>query len=110
MPRIKITANIPTYDGRDYAYLGVVNIAADFPLSAQLSDRTASLRLAVKPYRIVADGTSEIYLHHPDISRTITIANMAIESLPQGVGILPLAAQLIAANIAEWSTAEVVDG
>jgi hypothetical protein len=108
--RIRITQNIPTYNGSSYPNLGVVGINGGFPLAAELSDRKAGVQLVVQPYRLVQDGDNQIYLKHPDISRAITLAGLAIEDFPLDVGILPLAAQLIAANIAEWSTAEVIDG
>jgi hypothetical protein len=107
MAKIQLTENIPTADDRTFPYLGVVQLVANFPVNPS-TDRIASLKFCVQPYRIVQDGDAEIRVPHPDIEKCVTLPNVTLDMLPAG-SIVEVAKVLIVTNIPEWASAEVVD-
>jgi hypothetical protein len=102
MSKIQLAENIPTHEGKEYPYLAVVQVVGKFPIATEFSARNASVELVVVPYRVVQDGAEEIRIAHPTIERTLTVEQFSPSTLS------PLAAALIAANIAEWASAEVI--
>ena len=102
MSKIQLTENIPTHEGKDYPYLAVIQVIGKFPIATEFSARNASVELTIIPYRVVQDGAEEIRIAHPTIERSLIIEQFSPSTLS------PLAAGLIAANIAEWASAEVI--
>jgi len=105
--RIRLSENIPTDGARRFPYLRVERIVGQVPANPSLEE-TASLTLWIRPYRLIADGEDQVVVPLVSVCRKIELQNIDLGDMP-AAPLTVLAAGMIASNVDEWASAEVVN-
>ena len=121
--RIKLTENIPQSDGRQFPYLGVVQIVATLPISPSTKDRKGLLKACLQPYMVVQIDDDEIRIPHPTEQKSLSVPNFALDAqgllslgLSQeeveqvGQALFTLGSAIARKSSQEWASAEVENG